>query len=105
MRITLSQLKKIKVETKSGQMLGYVYDVAFETEGQSVAQYFVKSSVVSMNIGLDKYLVSRNQVISIDDKKMIVEDNVEKIEAKIKIGNGSKRSGVGVEPVMMREQS
>ena len=32
-------------------------------------------------------------------------ESVEKIEAKIKIGNGSKRSGVGVEPVMMREQS
>jgi len=101
MRITLSQLKKLAVETKSGTKLGRVYDLVFEVEGQSVAQYFVKSSVVSMNIGMDKYLISRSQVLSINDKKMVVEDSVKKIESDEEV----ERGGVDVRPATMREES
>lgn len=79
MRISLSQLKKLPVETKSGSALGKVKDVVLEIEGQSVVQYEVGGLVGK------KYLIGREQVISIDDKKMIVEDNVAKIENKIKI--------------------
>lgn len=94
MRITLSQFKKLKVETKSGQTLGKVYDLVFDVEGQSVVQYFVRQTIMS-----EKYLISRNQVISINDKKMVVEDSVKKIENESEMERGS----VDVSPVAMRK--
>lgn len=92
MRISLSQLKKLSVETKSGFVLGKIKDIIFETEGQSILQYEVGGLVGR------KYLISREQIVSIDDKKMIVEDNVAKIENKI----GIERGKVDVSPVTMR---
>lgn len=58
------------VETKSGMALGHVKNIILETEAQNVMQYEVGGLLGK------KYLVGREQVISFDEKKMIVEDNV-----------------------------
>jgi len=94
MRITFSQLKKLKIETKSGQMLGKISDIIFDVEGQSAAQYLVKGSVVSTK----KYLISRSQVIKIDEEKMIVDDNVEEITDGI--SEEKKKRRMDVEPAV-----
>lgn len=96
MRITLSQLKRLPVETKSGTKLGKVYDLVLEIEGQTIAQYHVKSALV---VG-EKYLVSRNQVIEINSKKMIVEDNVKK---QLIEDEPQKKLAVEPERIIMRE--
>mgnify|MGYP001566347236 FL=1 len=70
MRISLAQLKKLEIETKSGVVLGHVKNIILETEGQNVLQYEVGGLVGK------KFLISREQVISIDEKKMVVDDNV-----------------------------
>lgn len=93
MRLEIKKLMKLDVQTKAGVMLGHVKDVILETEGQSVIQYEVG------NLFGKKYLVSREQVLSINESKMIVDDNVLKIEdesmTEIKLG------GVDVSTAMM----
>lgn len=93
MHINYKNLKLLPVETKLGFVLGHVKDVIFETEGQSVIQYEVG------NLFGKRYLISREQVLSINESKMIVEDNVLKIEnestVEIKLG------GVDVSTAMM----
>jgi len=92
MRINLKQLKKFVVETKSGMHLGKVLDVVLEIDGHSIVQYEVGGLISK------KYLINREQVMSISDKKIIVEDNVGSIEVK-KV-HGSAHSP---EPAMMIE--
>ncbi len=70
MRISLVHLKKLEVQTKSGVILGKVQDLILETEGQNILQYEVGKLVGK------KYLVSREEVLNINEEKMIVEDTV-----------------------------
>ena len=68
MRLTLKELKKCTVETLSGEELGSVNDIVFETEGQHIIQYKVK-------LGVRKYaLVSRDQVARFEEGKVVVYD-------------------------------
>jgi len=70
MRITLKQLRKLSVETQSGQDLGAIKDIVFDIDSQMVAQYEVGAMLG------DHILFSREQVLSISAEKMIVEDSV-----------------------------
>ena len=72
MRIDLKQLKQCDVETVSGERLGHVHDLVFEIEGQLVAQYIIKSSLLSSR----EYRVSRDQIVRFEEKKIIVDDSV-----------------------------
>ena len=74
MRISLKQLKKCSVETTSGIVLGHVVDVEMETEGQTVMNYHVRR----FPVGGDGYIISRNQVVRFEEKKLIVDDGVGK---------------------------
>ena len=70
MRINFSQLKTLSVQTKSGIVLGKVKDLVLEIEGQTILQYEVGGLVGK------KYFINREQVLNIDEEKMIVEDSV-----------------------------
>jgi len=72
MRIDFKGLKKLKVVTKSGTLLGRVTNCTFDTESQTVIQYKVHGPLLSTKY----FLVSRDQVYSIDEKKMVVYDTV-----------------------------
>lgn len=96
MRINYKTIKKILVETKNGTKLGRIFNFILETEGQSVVQYEVGSMIGK------KYLIGCNQVISIDEKKMVVEDGVIKIENEIETKTNGR---IDVEPVAMRNES
>ena len=78
MRLSLKKLKQLDVETVSGSKLGHVSDVIFETSGQMVVQYIVKSSILSNR----EYTISRDQVLRFEEDKMIVEDGIVKDELK-----------------------
>ncbi len=78
MRFSLKQLKRLPVETQSGMVLGRVFDLILEAESQSIVQYIVKPSFFSAQI----YAVHRDQVLSMNNEKIMVEDNVEKISEK-----------------------
>ena len=96
MRISYSQLKKLTVETVSGDMLGHVGDIVLDGEEHAVVQYEVKSSMLSTK----KYMIARGQVVSITAEKMIVKDAVvEQQEDMLKMAQGD----MGNEAIAMRE--
>ena len=70
MRLTFKQLKKMTVETLSGATLGRVHDIIFDTEGQNIIQYMVKAGTLSK----EELLISRDQVVRFEEKKMTVYD-------------------------------
>lgn len=89
---------KLQVQTKSGAELGYIKNIILETDGQTILQYEVGGLVGK------RYLISREQVISINDEKMIVDDNA------VSVGTGldlsAKKIKINVEPegAVMAEQ-
>ena len=95
MRYSFRDLKKWSVETESGEKLGCVHNVIIETEGQLIAQYIVKTSL----LGGDVYTISRDQIVRFEKGKMIVDDAVK--EDKEESDMGSPVSDP--EPVAMRE--
>ena len=95
MRLNLKQLKHLVVETASGEKLGHIHDLILETEGQLIAGYAVKPSLLSGT----GYLISRDQIIRFETTKIIVEDNVIK-EKVAKAANPAKASP---EPAATRE--
>ena len=95
MRLSLKQLKNLKVETLSGDVLGHVTDLILEVDGQMVAQYFVKPSRLSSK----EYLIGRDAVLKIEVDKMTVEDSVLKVATK---SEEMKKVGASPEAVAMR---
>lgn len=95
MRLTLKELKTLRVETTEGVHLGHVVDLVLETTGQMVAQYIVKPSKLRSK----HYRISRDQVVRFEPDKLIVDHSV-RIEVKQK---KSQIKGSDPEPVTMRE--
>ncbi|MFA6427868.1 MAG: PRC-barrel domain-containing protein [Candidatus Magasanikbacteria bacterium] len=97
MRLSYKQLKELSVETVSGKKLGHVNDVIFEIEGQLVAQYVVKPSMISNA----KLLVNRTQVVKFEKEKLIVDDSVGSETEKAK---EEQQPASSPEPIAMREE-
>lgn len=96
MRLTLKQLRALQVETVSGVQLGHVHEVVFETEGQMMAQYVVKASLLSAK----EYLISRSQIVRFAEKKLVVDDGVKSIaDTSVE----KRKPAVSAEPVAMRK--
>lgn len=74
MRLGLKQLRSLPVETQSGEVLGKVKDVIFDTDGHVILQYRVSSFFCP-----SPYTISKTQVVSIDAKRIVVEDSVKSI--------------------------
>ncbi len=78
MSLTHKQLIGLPVETRSGLLLGKIKSFEVDSGTQTILRYVVKSrSLVSKLLAKkdQRLIIHRNQVISIDEKKMIVEDN------------------------------
>lgn len=71
MRILHSALKKLRVETVLGIYLGRVRDIELDAESHLVVRYIVKKWTNSA-----EYLIHRNQIVRIEEKRMVVEDAV-----------------------------
>lgn len=68
----------LPVETKSGLVLGKIRSFEIESDTQTISQYVVKSrNLISKLLSeeVQEIIIGRNQVISIDEKKMVVDDN------------------------------
>jgi len=88
MIISLQQLKKLSVVTKSGIKLGKISEINLLAETQTVFQYLVRPSIFSGRI----FLVNANQVVEISDKIIVddavmVEKNTEVEQSNKFIGN------------------
>ncbi len=94
--MTFSQYKHLSVETVSGTVLGKISDIVLESNGQLVAQYIVKGSL----LGGQLYTLNRDQVIRITTNKMIVDDSVVK---DIDTSKSISASSIQPQPVAMRK--
>ncbi len=77
MLLDYKQIIGLPVETQSSQSLGKIAGFQFEAESQSVFQYSVKPLGL-VHLFSQELLIHRNQVISISNEKMIVDDLVYK---------------------------
>lgn len=91
MLINHKKIIGLSVETQSGQRLGEIAGFAFDSETQTIYQYQVRSSGLS-GIFAKELLVHRQQVISISEEKMLVDDLVYKELAAAK--QAMKQQGV-----------
>ncbi len=71
-------LLKLPVETKSGASLGRVAGFEFDAESHAILRYRVRPKGLAARLLKKPLLVAREQVLSIDAEKMVVDDNVEK---------------------------
>ncbi|OGY91081.1 MAG: hypothetical protein A3H70_04280 [Candidatus Komeilibacteria bacterium RIFCSPLOWO2_02_FULL_48_11] len=69
------QIIGLPVATKSGERLGKVASFNLESGSQTVHQYQVGSLGLGKLFAKD-LIIHRDQVVSIDDKKMLVDDLV-----------------------------
>ncbi|OGL72476.1 hypothetical protein A3C96_01050 [Candidatus Uhrbacteria bacterium RIFCSPHIGHO2_02_FULL_60_10] len=74
MHLTFVQLKGLPVETRSGQKVGRLAGLSVDSEMHTVARYHVKRTRLLAALLPDELLVDSTQVISLDDKKMVVQD-------------------------------
>jgi len=104
MRINKKQFKKIKVQTQSGQDLGKIDGFELETDTGIIEKYFVSTKINLAGLFEGKIIIDRQQVISFDQEKMIVEDTAVKKEAKQKIIKELEKVE-GAEPAITSEKS
>jgi sporulation protein YlmC with PRC-barrel domain len=71
-------LMKLPVYTKSGIHLGKLIGFEFEADAQTIVRYRARPKGISARIVGGFLLIAREQVISISEERMTVEDNVEK---------------------------
>ncbi|MFH0804786.1 MAG: PRC-barrel domain-containing protein [Patescibacteria group bacterium] len=82
MNLQLRQLSNLPVYTQSGQHLGRVVDFELDSTSQSVLQYHVRSSQLIRELLRQDLLVSREQVVSLTNEKMVVEDSTVPADGK-----------------------
>jgi sporulation protein YlmC with PRC-barrel domain len=81
MRINYKNLIGLPVETKSGLLLGKIKSFEIDSETQNILRYTIKSrNLISKLLSeeANELIIGRNQVVSINEKKMIVEDGAVK---------------------------
>ena len=72
MLIKYDHLTDLPVFTKSGVKLGKIFDLEIDIDSHAVFQYIVRTSFVSRI----SYLIKPAQVLSIDEKRLVVDDGV-----------------------------
>jgi len=75
MIINLQKLLRLPVYTESGVKLGQVYDLEIDVDSHTVMQYLVRQNMLSAKY----FLVKNSQIKDITKDKVIVEDNVLKV--------------------------
>ena len=81
---SFKQLKNLPVYTKSNNFLGKIKDIEINGDDHYIDKYVIKSSDMVKRISGKEIIISPGQVVSLDERKMIVEDNVEKESGLIK---------------------
>ncbi len=77
----------LPVFSKSGLLLGKIKSFEVESETQTIARYSVKTRNLIGNILSEndsELVVGRNQVISISEEKMIVDDVLAKVRERMR---------------------
>jgi sporulation protein YlmC with PRC-barrel domain len=81
---TFKQLKNLPVYSKSNDFLGKIKNIEINCDSHIISRYIIKSSDVVKRISGKEIIISPSQVISLDEQKMVVEDNLLKDEDLVK---------------------
>lgn len=84
MNLNKNQLINLPVFTRSGKRLGHIVDFELNTELQEIIKYHVRGENIIKELIENDLIISSGQVISLDDKKMVVEDLVQKAEESVR---------------------
>lgn len=74
MLLSAKKIIGLPAETKNGEKIGKVADINLNAESHTINSYIIAAK--SGFIREKNLIVGKNQVISIDDNKMIVEDGL-----------------------------
>lgn len=88
MIINSKDLIGLSVETKSGLILGKIKNFEIDSETQMIFRYIIKSrNLISkfLSESDEQLIINKNQVVSINKEKMVVEDNVVKENEAVKL--------------------
>ncbi|MCX6745250.1 MAG: hypothetical protein NTX82_07055 [Candidatus Parcubacteria bacterium] len=103
MLINQKQLKKVRVETQSGQFLGYVSDFGLETDTGVIEKYYVRAKNLIPGLFEDSLIISKSQIINFDEDKMVVEDAAVKVSSEVKSKIAKVNNLESTEPVVTEE--
>ncbi len=84
MQLSYRQLKNLPVYTKNNDFLGKIKDLEINSDTQNVSKYIIKSSQITKRLVGKELIINPSQVISIDNQKMIVEDETVRDSGLIK---------------------
>ena len=74
MIIPWERLKNLPVETESGEQIGRLSGFDLSSDGQDIKNYRVKASGMIKALLNRELLIGREQVVSINDERLIVPD-------------------------------
>lgn len=80
MRISDSQLKGLSVVTESGDPIGKVAGMVIDVDSHTVIQYKASRSRLLSALLPEELLIHQNQVISVDEEKMVVKGSMSEVE-------------------------
>lgn len=98
MLINFKQLKRLPVETESGQRMGAISDVILDIDSHNVRQYEVKSGGLQ-RVFEKELLISPSQIISISKDKIIVMDGAYRQTADEKIESMRTQPHLQAQPI------
>lgn len=76
MLINFNELTNLPVQTESGDFLGHLINLDINTETHSIAKYHAQKKKILKTSEL--FLIAPEQIVKIDEDKIIVRDNVTK---------------------------
>lgn len=100
-KISTKKLIGLNVFTQSEEMLGKVDGFIIETDSQSIIEYSIKPAGLIRGFLTGDLIISRGQVIDINESKMIVDDTSLTDDVKEKIKNPAKAK---IANAMMKEK-
>ena len=84
MFINLKAIRNLPVMTKNGRPLGKIKEIEIDAETQNISRYFITSNQMVKRLANKELIIAASQVLSIDNEKMVVEDNLIKEEEAVK---------------------
>lgn len=106
MILNAKELIGLPAETKSGEALGRVFDFEVDVDSGIIIKFYVKTgNIIEDFLKKDYFLIYRNQVISIDKNKIVVEDGLEKEKNAGRVSGEAKDLGESKMVVTSVEES
>lgn len=80
MKINNQQLINLPVVTEAGHQLGVVESFNVDIESQSILEYTIKPSSLIAELINGEFIISRGQIVTITQNKIIVDNNISKTD-------------------------